>query len=140
MKMTKFGFTGPKSGCDESIVLKVLSELYLTQNDTVVTGACIGLDSQISHLVRKHYPLTKQRIVVPNNRKFVDQTTFANGDVILMPDDTSYRDRNEEMVRLSEKVISFWNGNKRSGTYMTMNIAKRHNKLYKIVDICNDKR
>ena len=133
--MTKYSFTGPKTGCKEEIVLKVLADLNLTQNDTVITGACIGLDSQISHLVRKHYPLTKQWIVVPDNKKYVDTSVYVNGLVIPMPVNTSYRDRNEKMVSISGKVISFWNGNKISGTIMTMNIARRQGKLYKVVEV-----
>ena len=133
--MTIYAFTGPKSGCSEELVLNTLADLNLTQDDTIVTGACIGLDSQISHLARKHYPLTKQKIVVPSNRKYIDKTVFANGFVVLMGPLTSYRDRNTEMVRISQKIISFFNGNERSGTFMTMNIARKEGKLYKIISI-----
>lgn len=143
--MTSYGFTGPKSGCSEELILQTLKELNLTPNDTIVTGACTGLDSQISHLVKRDYPFVKQKIVVPYDRKYVDVTTFANGTVIEMPEGTSYRNRNEKMVSLvgycinesgiKEGMIAFWNGNKRSGTYMTMNIARRQGKLFKVVDV-----
>ena len=77
------------------------------------------------------YPNVRQTIVVPSNKKLVNNKVLSikNATVIYMPDGSSYRDRNKKIVELSEYVEAFWNGAKfRSGTFMTINIAKRAGK------------
>jgi len=56
--------------------------------------------------------------------------------LIMMPPTTNYRDRNEWIVKESDKMVAFWTGKKIfSGTYMTINIAKRANKLNTVIGI-----
>lgn len=126
----RWGFTGAQSGCDPKIIKSMLKNLRLKSGDQVVTGACVGVDAQVAGIVRKNYPKVKQVLVVPYNRSKVDRRVYQCADVIYeMPKDTDYRNRNEALVRLSHYMTAFWTGQKRSGTYMTMNIAKRANKL-----------
>ena len=134
MRNTRWGFTGSRKGCNESIIAKALKDLPLKKNDQIVTGACMGIDAQIAIYVGKNYPSVYQVVVVPDNRSQIDKRVFKYADwIIEMPDNSSYRDRNEGIVRLSHKVIAFWTGWKRGGTYMTINIAKREEKLHKII-------
>jgi len=132
----KWGFTGSQKGANIKDIFDVVCEI-LDDDDVVVTGACVGIDSQVAHLVHELYPQIKQVIIVPANRSKVDISVLKFADeLIQMPRDTSYRDRNEKLVEESDKVIAFWTGQKAySGTFMTITIAKRENKLFKIVDI-----
>ena len=99
----------------------------------IVTGACVGVDECIFFWFRAHYPEIPQTVVFPADRKAVDLTEgevrIAGHTVVLMPPGTSYRQRNEKLVELSDLVGAFWTGQKRSGTYMTMNIARKVGKL-----------
>jgi len=141
--MTKWGFTGSQIGASEELILKTLMDLPLEDNDLVITGACVGVDSQVFHLVRKHYPMIRHLIVWPSNRSKTDLTIWDECflkdpkkiDHFKMRSNTTYRDRNDQIVLQSNKIIAFWTGSRTSGTYMTMNIAKRASKLHKVVRI-----
>jgi len=81
-------------------------------------------------LVRGKPPSVIRMVVVPADRKRVDSSVLGNaGWIIHMPGGTSYRDRNTELVRRSDRIVGFWTGQQRSGTYMTMNIAWREGKI-----------
>ena len=139
----KWGFTGSQRGTSDKVILKLLKSLKLTSKDTLVTGACIGLDAQIAILAAKHYPKVPQLIIYPGPKYKVDKRLShlkmnfgaENVKYIFMKVNTTYRMRNERLVEESDKIIAFWTGVKRSGTYMTMNIAKKVNKLEKVVRI-----
>lgn len=132
----KWGFTGTQKGISEKKILKVLRTLDLKENDWVVTGACIGVDSQIAHLVAEYYPDVRQIIIVPADRKKVDKTVFPLAKrLIKMGKGSSYRDRNKRLVEESDKVIAFWIGVKRSGAYMTIRIADREGKLHRVYKV-----
>lgn len=134
MKPTRWGFTGSQNGADEEVILTTLKELPLLEDDWVVTGGCIGVDSQMFYLVKEHYPEVHQLVVFPANISKVDHTIFRHEpDAIFMPQGTDYRDRNERLVSESDKMIAFWTGKTRSGTFMTINIAYKQVKMYKIV-------
>lgn len=51
-----------------------------------------------------------------------------------------YRTRNEEMVRRAGRVVAFWDGVERGGTWMTMNIARRAGKPVEVVIIAGGDR
>jgi hypothetical protein len=134
----KIGFTGSRKGTELSKVKEVLDSLNLTKNDTIITGACIGIDTLVSTLTRPYK--CNQIIIVPANRSNVNFAFLATlypekNTIIYMDAGTSYRDRNEKIVETSELLIAFWDGNRRSGTYMTMNLARRANKLIRIIKI-----
>ncbi len=134
--MVMYGFTGSQKEADDKIILDLLRTLNLTSNDMVITGACKGYDAKISHITKQYFPFVKQLIIVPFNRDKVDVSVYNNGRCYFMPIKTNYRDRNEKVVCESDKVIAFWTGKKiYSGTYMTINIAKRANKLTQIIMI-----
>lgn len=134
--MRKWGFTGSQAGADEDIILDTLFSLPLEDEDWVVTGACIGIDSQVFHLVKDYFPKVHQLVVFPSNMNRVDHTIEQYiSEAIYMIEGTDYRDRNERLVAESDKMVAFWKGSQRSGTYMTMNIARRVSKLHKIVHI-----
>lgn len=134
--MVKYGFTGSQYGTTENIIKTTINGLNLKDTDSVITGACIGVDSQISHYVKQHYPNVHQIIIVPWNLKKVDKTVYNNGEVIFMLPDTTYRDRNIAIVEHSDILIALWNGRKAySGTFMTINIARKKGMAVKTVMI-----
>ena len=134
--MIKWGFTGSQAGTDEDMVLETLFSLPLQDEDWVITGACIGIDSQVFHLVKDYYPRVHQLVVFPADMSRVDHSIEQYiSEAVYMPQGTDYRDRNERLVAESERMVAFWKGSKRSGTYMTMNIARKVSKLHKIVHI-----
>jgi len=126
----KWGFTGSQDGAPSARIISVLDSLKLELDDLIVTGGCIGVDSQIFHAVRKQYPTINQLVIFPADLSKVDSSILPLAtNFIQMPKGTDYRDRNERLVLESDKMVAFWTGRKRSGTYMTMNIAKRASKL-----------
>ena len=144
----RFGFTGSQSGFPEEKILEVLKSLDLKKGDVVFTGGCIGVDSQIAQLVNKHFPEVKQVIVVPYvqhlpkyNQNKLDKKAMSLGIVFQLPFKEEYnshpflcyRDRNQKIVDFSDQIIAFKKGNKpRSGTQMTINMAKKAEKLHSI--------
>lgn len=131
------GFTGT-SDLPEASHHRMASALESLVKDhspeAVVTGGCVGVDSYVHHWFRKNHPDILRVVVLPGDLKAVDLSVCdsASGGVIEMPSSgkgSTYRDRNEELVRRSRLMASFWTGQERSGTYMTMNIAFRAGKL-----------
>lgn len=132
----KYGFTGSQKGTDRKTILDIFNSLHLKDSDLIITGACDGVDSQVSNLAKFFYPKVEQLILVPDDKSKVNQKVFENGNVIHMPKGTDYRYRNEQIIKNSDKLIAFWNGDKiHSGTYMTINIATKRNVPCAIVDI-----
>ncbi len=132
----KYGFTGTQIGVDDNIILHTLKTLKLKSGDLIVTGACIGVDAQVSILAKLVYPNIEQLILVPANKSKVDTRVYNNGKVIYMPQNTDYRYRNEQIIKNSDKLIAFWTGKKAySGTYMTINIAKKENTPIQIINL-----
>jgi len=95
-----------------------------------VTGGCVGGDAIIAKLLKELHPHVPHTVVVPGDTSQVDWAAVAlASSVIHMPANTSYRQRNERIVALSNRVVAFWNGDTRSGTTMTVNIARRAGKF-----------
>lgn len=101
--------------------------------DGFVTGGCVGGDTIIANAIKKYHSRVNHKIIIPSNRiqvdNFVHLTACPKHNLIYMPDDTDYRDRNERIVEESDRMIAFWTGYRRSGTFMTINISKRANKI-----------
>lgn len=133
----RWGFTGSQKGTRDNTILKILSGLNLTKDDWVITGACIGIDTQVACLVAAEFPFVKQLIIYPYDRtKVSDDLDLIADEWINMPEGSNYRDRNERLVKESDLMVAFWTGKKAySGTFMTINIAKRANKLNRVVQI-----
>lgn len=132
--MTTYGFTGTArtlSARDVDRVSKALFALVASEDIVgIVTGACVGIDSYVHHWFFKNYPWIHRTVVFPGDLKAVDLTVEATADeVIRMPKGSSYRARNEKMVEISDRMAAFWTGQQRSGTHMTLNIAKRADKI-----------
>lgn len=134
-------FTGSRklNAMQEEIVksrLRKCSELGMYR---AITGACVGVDELIALYLYSYFDV-EQWIVVPADRKLVSERVLnLKGDkinFIFMPKKTTYRNRNEKMVELANVVDAFWTGKKAySGTYMTINIAKRAEKLREVIRI-----
>ena len=84
-------FTGSQKGFPEETILEELKRLNLKKGDVVITGACVGIDAQIAHMVAKHYPEVQQIIIVPyvkhlpkKNQDKVDKSVFTLGKVFFM--------------------------------------------------------
>jgi hypothetical protein len=128
------GFTGTQSfGVGEIAHLDAcLEDLYVRLKPVaIVTGACIGVDAYVHHWFARNHPEVRRVVVVPANRSKVDATVLANADeVVEMAPHTDYRDRNVELVRRATTMAAFWTGKTAySGTWMTMNIARRMGKI-----------
>lgn len=129
---TRWGFTGSRSFTNTKLAYEILSSLKLKKGDSVLTGACVGADSVISKVVAKYWPEVYLVAIVPGNRTQVDKDIPKIANLIYeMPEESDYRSRNEILVRVSHYMVALWNGYKKSGTYMTMNIAKSYDKLYR---------
>ena len=145
----KYGFTGSQDGFPEQTILQELHKLNLKEGDFVITGGCVGVDSQIAEIVHNHFPFVKQIVIAPYvehlpsyNQKKLNKKVFSYGRVYVLPYKEEYtknpflcyRDRNIKIVECSDKVIGFKKGNKlRSGTQMTINLAQKANKLHRVV-------
>jgi len=129
-------FTGSQiiSKEDKSLIEFVISNMV--EPDGFITGGCIGVDYFVAQMITKYFPDTKHIAILPSNLSKVpkDVHEYATH-IIKLEKGTTYRDRNEAMIRNGTSLIAFWTGKKAySGTYMTMNIASRENKL-KLSDI-----
>jgi hypothetical protein len=139
--MTALGFTGTRSTKGHDIELKNYLEsaemiMYLRKFDTYVTGACEGWDALVGEFLALKFPppIAQHIVIVPADKSRVDPwwEKFDIGlvQVVYMPDDTDYRDRNKEIVRLADQVFYCADypeddgRSKRSGTWMTKRIAE----------------
>jgi hypothetical protein len=137
------GFTGTRSinEQDRENIARVLRapSLELESFKAFVTGACIGVDAYVGELMSRWFPQAEHIVVVPADRTRVDSSylKWANH-IINMPKDTSYRDRNTQIVSLSNKLIGFPRypeqdgASRRSGTWMTIRLARRKGVTYKV--------
>jgi hypothetical protein len=128
------GFTGTRDllvpGRPDKVA-KRLDELASAGMTTAVTGACHGVDAFIVAYLGMNHPMVRNVVVVPALRSQVSIGILDRSDVelVLMPAGTTYRDRNTKIVELAETVEAFWTGQFRSGTNMTIGIARRAGKL-----------
>jgi hypothetical protein len=98
--------------------------------DAFVSGACVGGDEIVALMVARYHPTKQNIVIVPANLSQVSQNAIdVATEVIRMPRGTSYRERNTEIVLRADRMIAFWNGQQRSGTLMTINIARRAGKI-----------
>ena len=126
------GFTGTQRipAGEVAYVEACLEDLVERLKPTaVVTGGCIGIDAFVHHWMCRNHPTIRRVVCLPGDRKKVDMTVVDTADEVH-EDRATYRARNEQIVELSEVMAAFWTGQRAfSGTYMTMNIANRAEKL-----------
>jgi len=110
---------------------------------TLITGACIGVDALAAAFW--HRLGGRVHTIVPANRAQVDPywaaacTTWE-----AMPAGTDYRARNREMVDQADQVLAFARypeadgRSRRSGTWMTVRLARKAQKLVEVHVFCSD--
>lgn len=129
----KRGFTGTRNlnSMRKDALHARLDDLVEQGLSHAVTGACLGVDAEIVWYLLRTAAHVKHTIVVPANRKSIDVKLLdLEAEFVFMPDGTNFRDRNTKIVELSPIVDAFWTGQTaRSGTYMTINIAREAKKL-----------
>lgn len=127
----RLGFTGSRllTPRQESFVAQRLDRLC-TEATHVITGACVGVDSFIARYVDANFPDILNVIVVPSRQDRVchEVLKLTRAMRLHMPYGTSYRDRNEKIVDLSDEVHAFYCSQSR-GTFMTIAIAKKAQKI-----------
>jgi predicted Rossmann-fold nucleotide-binding protein len=134
----QIAFTGSRNYQPATDDEKVLTVLYgISRNAFLVTGGCIGVDAAVARIgtqmgFRVHTILPADRSRVdPEWRIWCD--TFEE-----MPQGTSYKDRNVRLVVLADSLIAFpsqpetHNGPRGSGTWQTVRLARRANKVVTI--------
>jgi predicted Rossmann fold nucleotide-binding protein DprA/Smf involved in DNA uptake len=135
------GFTGSRhlTGEMQEAIKRALIE---TQVDaTIVTGACLGVDAYVA-LIAWRTPYLKVHTIVPADRSRVDPYWRDHCDTFEeMPPGTTYRDRNERIVALSDRLIAVPDypedapESRRSGTWMTIRIARRTGRPVQVVTL-----
>lgn len=110
--------------------------LYSLQADTFVTGGCMGGDAIIGKLLVQLFPEARHLVIVPANQYMVDywwipyQSSRTEIVVQWMPEGTTYKQRNQEIVNNSSELIGFPEyeekdeKSKRSGTWQTIRMAR----------------
>ncbi len=131
------GTTGTRSIAqnDEPRWVEYLQDPWFGQFDGFVSGACVGWDAIFGSTMAVTYPEKKHVVIVPADTSRVERWWEAidvdSVEVVYMDDGTSYRSRNEEIVRRSSHLFycadypESHSKSKRSGTWMTVRIAQR---------------
>jgi len=128
------GFTAsrePKNKGGVSYLRSVHRVVRDLEADCFVTGVCWGGDEYITRAVHKYHPKVPLIGVVPGLLRQVSGEAMERSmELIHMPRRSSYRQRNTRIVEVSTRMIAFWTGErKHSGTFMTINIARRAGKI-----------
>jgi hypothetical protein len=100
---------------------------------TLYHGCCIGTDDIAACTARAHGNIDVVAVVPAATGLISHRALEASHHIIYAPpgrgDTNDYRARNELLVYQLKKqggtLKGFWNGNTRSGTSMTLNIARR---------------
>lgn len=111
---------------------------------TYITGGCRGGDALIGQWLFHHRPLSRHRVIIPANHSQIDEWWMREEvrlkvrdlsyqlEVIDMPLNTDYRDRNLQIVSQSDLLYAFpaWSEDHpkslRSGTWQTIRLAHKN--------------
>lgn len=142
-------FTGhrnlPKGEKLNNLNKNIEKELEIAIKDgynTFLNGMCQGFDLLVLEILANKILPNNQNIKIVAVVPFKDQylsfdiktQEFYNNlikkctNIIILSSEyhkNCYRKRNEYLVENSSKVICFYNGSKRSGTQMTLNLARK---------------
>ena len=137
---------------DQRIIQNIMKKLVLNKKvSEIIFGGAIGVDSialiyALQFRAQAATKLPKLTVIVPdevsNQPKSTREVTALANQIIELKNEITdtdgykaYRVRNEEMVKRADRIVAFWNGVPRSGTFMTINLAKKYKKAYEIIDI-----
>ena len=122
------GFTGTRSGMKEPQRKTVEAILWMLKPKEVHHGDCIGADAQFHEIARK---LHLRILVHPPDNPALRANCLGGIDLMPKP----YRDRNVDIVQQSDFLLAAPSGPEldRSGTWMTVRIAKGLRKLVYVI-------
>src|SRR5258708_6635636 len=110
--------------------LQKIKVQYGPENVLIITGACIGIDTEAA-MIARHLQM-RVKYVIPSDRKQVDPHWKDNCDEYEeMPFDTSFMQRNERMVEIADELFAFAafpedaSRSTRSGTWATVRRARK---------------
>ncbi len=133
----RYSFTGSASPLTNDQIGRIGSIITkLEYPKEFTTGAAYGVDSQSAVHAAMIYPDAQHRIIIPAkpyNEEIVEtvEKITSNLEVVRMPSNTNYRDRNERLVDYCQDgmLIGFPKYEEersvRSGTWMTIRMARR---------------
>lgn len=109
----------------------------------IVTGACEGIDAIFGECLAELLPHQAHTVVVPADRSRVvwwwstPTVQFRNVLMVEMKPGTSYMDRNDVLVGLSDEMLAFSNGPEkvRSGTWATVRRARKKGIPLRVVNL-----
>lgn len=140
---TTLGFTGTReiTTAEEESIARILRtpSLDLDHYQAFVTGACIGVDAYVGGLMARWFPTAEHIVVVPADRSRVDPSYLSwASHIINMPTNTTYKDRNQRIVELINKLVGFPRYTEqdprsiRSGSWQTVRISRTQGVTYKV--------
>lgn len=141
--MKIIGFTGSRD-LTEAEKIGMERILYRLHPDTVITGACVGVDEFVATWFASHEPGVRQLIYVPGNRSRVnmrvieDLSKFSQVEVSYMPRSSSYLDRNLAIIASCDFLLGFPRHveshalSQRSGTWQTIRKARALSKPMRV--------
>jgi predicted Rossmann fold nucleotide-binding protein DprA/Smf involved in DNA uptake len=143
-KQMNIGVTGTRNPSETTKQLIKEWAQRLAEDDVVYHGCCVGVDGEVARAA--HARGLRVVAVVPFIKSYLDWETYhltESEDRIECPRggrsvhsfSLHFRYRNEVLVEHVDQLTAFWNGNKRSGTWMTMNICRRAGKPLEVITI-----
>ena len=134
IKAVSFTATRDLDRYDERVYVKDILKNEVPEADEYITGGCVGGDAYIGRTLYALYPNAHHTVIVPNNWKLVDPWWLTvDGKpvgIFQMPDRSSYRERNQQLVLRATLVYGFpaypeaHGKSKRSGTWQTIRASR----------------
>ena len=146
------GFTSTRTLTHDAEVLLVRELQTIPPADAYVTGACRGGDAFIGEWMFWSHPDAEHIVIVPANKKQIERwwekpavrdavTMGRKLTIEYMPASTDYRARNTALVKRATRFYGYPayseddRRSQRSGTWMTIRIADRANKLVRTLTL-----
>jgi hypothetical protein len=105
------------------------------RHDRFITGAAFGVDTLAAYLAYAWRRDARHTIVVPGGAHNVEIVQFAIAmdlEVIYMPGNSTYMDRNSKMVNLADRLVAYpatehevVRGGESAGTWSTIRRARK---------------
>jgi uncharacterized phage-like protein YoqJ len=146
MKITRIGISGTrKPNLTGLFALKQTIKAVINNYEIkeINFGGAIGIDTYALIYSAEEIVLLKRedvllRVIVPDTLKAQpDYARFSAeylaGEILELKNEItradnffSFRYRNEEILKRSDLILAFWNGNKEGGTYHMIKSAEKH--------------